>query len=66
MRVSPNAARVDGRVGSNLNVVFDNHDAELRYVFILTLILNVPESIASNDGPVMDDHMVAQARTSSK
>ena len=55
-------APVDAGVGAHLHVVLQNHHARLDHLEIAAVLAgSEAESVASDDGAVLEDHAVAQA-----
>jgi hypothetical protein len=51
---------IDGRICSDLDIILDAHDAELRNLFVRAVRLRrLSKSIRSNHSAGMDDHTVA-------
>src|SRR5215510_8289485 len=54
--LSRHRCTINRDIGTQLNVIFDDHPAELRDFAMHALVLDVTKPITPDDGAAMDDH----------
>src|SRR5215475_6446353 len=54
--LSRHRCMINRDIGTQLNVIFDDHFAELRDFAMHALVLDITKSVTTNDGATMDDH----------